>query len=57
MNDILKPCKDQVVFTIKKKFSEEDITLSIGNCYKLMEFEKIQDSSEEQLILQKVWLT
>ena len=47
----------QVVFTIKKKFSEEEITLSIGNCYKLMEFEKVEDPSEEQLILQKVWLT
>ena len=57
INDILKTCKDQVVFTIKKKFSEEEITLSIGNCYKLMEFDKVEDPSEEQLILQKVWLT
>ena len=38
LSDILKKCKDEVTFTIKKKFSEKAITLAIGNYYELLEF-------------------
>ena len=40
LSDILKSCKNEVTFTIKKKFSEKDITLKIGNYYSLLEFQR-----------------
>jgi predicted metalloprotease with PDZ domain len=55
LKDILKDCKGEVTFTIKKKFSEKDITLEIGNYYQLLEFVKSEDATDEQLILRKVW--
>ncbi len=55
LNDILKNCEKEVVFTIKKKFSEKDITLKIGNHYQLLELIKLDNITEEQLILRKVW--
>jgi predicted metalloprotease with PDZ domain len=53
--DILKDCKDEVKFTIKKKFSEKSISLAIGNYYKLLELVRIKKPTEEQLTLRKVW--
>lgn len=55
LSEILKDCKDEVTFTVKKKFSEKAISLSIGNHYQLLEFKKKEDATEEQLILRKVW--
>ena len=55
LSDILKYCKDEVTFTIKKKFSEKTIPLAIGNHYQLLEFKKKKDATDEQLILRKVW--
>jgi predicted metalloprotease with PDZ domain len=55
LKDILKDCKEEVTFTIKKKFSEQDITLTIGNHYQLLEFVKSEKVTEEQIILRKVW--
>ena len=55
LSDILKECKKEVSFTIKKKFSEKDITLTIENHYQLLEFVKSEDTNEEQLVLRKVW--
>ncbi len=55
LKDILKGCKGEVTLTIKKKFSEKDITLEIGNYYQLLEFVKSEDATDEQLILRKVW--
>ena len=37
LSEILKGCKDDVTFTIKKKFSEKSISLAIGNYYQLLE--------------------
>lgn len=54
-SDTLKECKNKVTFKIKKKFSEKDITLNIGNYYKLLEIIKIEDSSKEQLKFRKIW--
>ena len=54
-SDTLKECKNKVTFKIKKKFSEKDITLTIGNYYKLLEIVKIEDSSKEQLKFRKIW--
>ena len=54
-SDTLKECKNKVTFKIKKKFSEKDITLTIGNYYKLLEIIKIEDSSKEQLKFRKIW--
>jgi hypothetical protein len=51
----LKDCEEEVSFTIKKKFSEKTIPLSIGNHYKLLEFVRMKKATEEQLILRKVW--
>ena len=53
--DILKECKKKVEFTIKKKFSEKTISLAIGNHYQLLEIVKVENASEKQLILRKVW--
>ena len=55
LTDILKECKDEVTFMIKKKFSEKSISLAIGNYYWLLEFVKKESSTDEQLILRKVW--
>lgn len=54
-SDTLKECKNKVTFKIKKKFSEKDITLTIGNYYKLLEIIKNEDSSKEQLKFRKIW--
>ena len=54
-SDILKECKNEVTFTIKKKFSEKPITLAIGNNYQLLEFLKMQETNDKQLTLRKVW--
>lgn len=53
--DTLKECKNKVTFKIKKKFSEKEITLTIGNYYKLLEIVKIEDSSKKQLKFRKIW--
>ena len=55
LSEILKDCKDEVTFTVKKKFSEKAIPLAIGNHYQLLEFKKKEDVTDEQLILRKVW--
>ena len=53
--DILKDYKKEVTFTIKKKFSETAITLPIGNHYQLLEIVKSETTTDEQLVLRKVW--
>ena len=55
LSDILKECKDEVIFTIKKKFSEKSISLAIGNNYQLLEFMKMDEAKDEQLTFRKVW--
>jgi len=55
LSDILKDCKEEVTFTIKKKFSEKTIPLAIGNYYQLLEFIQLENATEEQLTLRKVW--
>ena len=55
ISDILKDCKDEVRFRIKKKFSEETISLAIGNHYKLLEFVKKENATNKQCALRKVW--
>ena len=55
LSDILKECKDEVTFTIKKKFSEKAIPLAMGNNYQLLEFVISEKATEEQIILRKVW--
>ena len=55
LTDVLKDCKKEVTFTIKKKFSEKAISLAIGNYYQLLEFIQLEDSTEEQLTFKKTW--
>ena len=52
---IMKRCKKEVTFTIKKKFSEQTKTLAIGNNYQLLEFLKMEKANNKQLALRKVW--
>ena len=54
-SDTLKDCKNKVTFKIKKKFSEKEITLTIGNYYKLLELEKMKEPSKKQLEFRKIW--
>ena len=53
--DVLKDCKKKITFTIKKKFSEKPTILAIGNYYKLLELVKKEATTEQKLILRKVW--
>jgi predicted metalloprotease with PDZ domain len=55
LSDILKECKDEVTFTIKKKFSEKVRPLTIENNYQLLEFMKMENTKDEQLTFRKVW--
>ena len=57
INNMLNKDIREVVFTIKKRFSEENVSLSVGNYYKLLEIIKIKNPSEDQLHLRKVWLS
>jgi hypothetical protein len=51
----MKGCKENVTLTIKKKFSEKSISLTIGNYYKLWGLVKKEDATDEQLAFRKVW--
>ncbi|MDG1934267.1 MAG: PDZ domain-containing protein [Flavobacteriales bacterium] len=55
LSDILKDCKKEVTLTIKKKFSQKSISLSVGNYYQLLEIIKNKNATDEQLTLRKVW--
>ena len=55
LSDILKECKNEVTFTIKKKFSEKAIPLAIVNNYQLLEFVISEKVTEGQIVLRKVW--
>ena len=54
-SDTLRDCKNKVTFKIKKKFSEKEITLTIGNYYKLLELVKMKEPSKKQLEFRKIW--
>ena len=54
-SDTLRDCKNMVTFKIKKKFSEKEITLTIGNYYKLLELVKMKEPSKKQLEFRKIW--
>ena len=55
LKDYLKDCKNEVSFSIKKKFSEEVIKLAIGNHYQLLELVKKESATKEQQNLRKIW--
>ena len=55
LSDTLRDCKKMVRFKIKKKFSEKEITLTIGNYYKLLELVKMKEPSKKQLEFRKIW--
>ena len=53
--DILQDCNEKASFTIKKKFSENLISLDFGNHYKLFEFIRLEKANNDQLMLRKKW--
>ena len=55
ISDTLKDCEKEVTLSIKKKFSEKSISLTIGNHYKLLELGRIKKPTEKQLTLRKLW--
>ena len=55
LSEIFKDCKKEVTITVKKKFSEKSISLSIGNYYQLLVIIKNKDATDEQLTLRKFW--
>ncbi len=57
LSDSLKKIKNTATLTIKKKFSEKKITLNFGNHYKILEFKKERNATENQLIFRKIWLS
>lgn len=59
---ITKPLKNylskemkKATLTIKKKFSEKEITLAIGNYYRLLELRKNKTATKKQLELRGFW--
>tara|TARA_B100000902_G_scaffold381427_1_gene417924 strand:- start:4238 stop:5944 length:1707 start_codon:yes stop_codon:yes gene_type:complete len=56
LNKVLMKEMDKAIFVVKKKFSELEITLSLGNNYKLLVFDKNNKPSEDQLLLRNKWL-
>ena len=56
LNEVLKKDIDKALFVIKKKFSEKAIILTVGNHYKLLEFVKRDNVSDDQLLLRNKWL-
>ena len=55
LKDYLNACQKEMIFTIKKKFSEKEITLAVGNYYKLLELRKNKSATKQQLTLRKIW--
>jgi len=55
LSEILKNVRDEVTFTIKKRFYEKDIILKIGNFYKLLELVIDKSAIDEKLTLRKFW--
>jgi predicted metalloprotease with PDZ domain len=55
LSDTLKDCEKEATLTIKKKFSEKSISLTIGNYYQLLELIREEDATDEQLTLRKIW--
>ena len=55
LSDLLEDCTDKIEVTIKKKFSAMNITLQIGNFYKLLKIKESKNVSKEQLDLRKFW--
>ena len=55
LSDILQDCNEKASFTIKKKFSENLISLDFGNHYKLFEFIRLEKANNDQLMLRKKW--
>ena len=55
LSEILKKCKKEVIFTVKKKFSEKTISLNTGNYYELLEMIRKENVSNKQLELRKIW--
>jgi C-terminal processing protease CtpA/Prc len=55
LSEVLNDEKKEITFTIKKKFAEKPSTLATGNYSKLFELVKKEKTTEEQLILRKVW--
>ena len=56
LDDILETCQDNVMLTVKKKFSEQEILVPKGNHYKLAQFIKIDNPLDSQIHLRKKWL-
>tara|TARA_Y100001954_G_scaffold176685_1_gene187773 strand:+ start:81 stop:1787 length:1707 start_codon:yes stop_codon:yes gene_type:complete len=55
IENILKHCKKEMLFTIKNKFSTKNVNLSCGNYYKLLEIDTDKNISNKQLKLRKIW--
>ncbi|MBE51178.1 MAG: hypothetical protein CMP51_05765 [Flavobacteriales bacterium] len=56
LNDILESCQDNVMITVKKKFSKQEILIPKGDHYKLAQFIKIDNPLVSQVNLRKIWL-
>ena len=56
LNDILESCQENVMLTVKKKFSKQEILIPKRDHYKLAQFIKIDNPSDSQVNLRKIWL-
>ena len=55
LSELLSDCSEEVSFTFRKKFFSKDVILKIGNYYPLLEINKKDNASKEQLTLRKIW--
>jgi len=56
-NETLRNCKEEVLFSLKKKFSEKDLRLKIGNYFVLNEINIQDDKNDEQIRNFNAWLS
>jgi len=56
-NETLKNCKEDVLVLLKKKFSEKDLKLKIGNYFVLNEINIQDDKNDEQIRNFNAWLS
>ena len=56
-NETLKNCDEEISITLKKKFSEKEIRLKVGNYFILNEINFQNNRNEEQIRNFNSWLT
>tara|TARA_B100001540_G_C15780099_1_gene630601 strand:+ start:155 stop:1855 length:1701 start_codon:yes stop_codon:yes gene_type:complete len=57
INELLKDCGKEIIFKIKKKFTEKEVKMQTGKFYNLLEIIENKEAGKEQLKLRNKWST